>query len=238
MQRRVYDLDPKVETSSVSDIQQSGPNDRKTAQIGQENIMMKKTGKGFTLIELMIVVAIIGILAAVAIPGFMSYIKSSKTSEAKTNLKAITDGAISYFEAEHCFDAACMKPTNQLYPGVPTGGVYAPAAAGTIVKNASSIGQKQSPSNSTDVVAVLAADPYKSLNFQINKPFYYAYEYMSANATPGTSTFSAQAQASLNQSADSTFFVSGTADGKVGNIVSTDDGVDKPSGLTAKITQS
>lgn len=80
--------------------------------------------KGFTLIELMIVVAIIVILAAVAVPGFVQYIKSSKTSEAKTNLKAIADGAISYFEAEHCYDAGCMSPTNQLYPGIPESSIY------------------------------------------------------------------------------------------------------------------
>ena len=57
--------------------------------------------KGFTLIELMIVVAIIGILAVVAIPGYMTYIKNSKTSEAKTDLSALAQGATAYFETEH-----------------------------------------------------------------------------------------------------------------------------------------
>jgi len=55
-----------------------------------------KSEKGFTLIELMIVVAIIGILAAIAIPNFLSYQKKAKTSEAKTNLGAIRTCEESY----------------------------------------------------------------------------------------------------------------------------------------------
>ena len=48
-----------------------------------------KNNKGFTLVELMIVVAIIGILAAVAIPQFDKYQAKSRASEARLNLTSI-----------------------------------------------------------------------------------------------------------------------------------------------------
>ena len=52
--------------------------------------------KGFTLIELMIVVAIIGILAAVAIPAFQNYQRKGKTTEVKLNLTAIGTSQVAY----------------------------------------------------------------------------------------------------------------------------------------------
>lgn len=55
-----------------------------------------KGQKGFTLIELMIVVAIIGILAAIAIPNFIAYQAKSKQSEAKVSLGAIFTSAVAY----------------------------------------------------------------------------------------------------------------------------------------------
>jgi type IV pilus assembly protein PilA len=58
---------------------------------------MLRNKKGFTLIELMIVVAIIGILAAIAIPNFLKFQAKSKQSEAKTNLKAVYTAETSYF---------------------------------------------------------------------------------------------------------------------------------------------
>ena len=56
-----------------------------------------KGQKGFTLIELMIVVAIIGILAAIAIPNFLRYQATSRQSEARTNLGGIFVAETSFF---------------------------------------------------------------------------------------------------------------------------------------------
>lgn len=67
---------------------------------------MRTNQKGFTLIELMIVVAIIGILAAIAIPNFLQYQLKSKTAEAKTNIGSIRTSQEA-FKAEYDYYATC-----------------------------------------------------------------------------------------------------------------------------------
>ena len=59
--------------------------------------------KGFTLIELMIVVAIIGILAAIAIPNFLKFQAKSKPSEAKTNLKAVYTAQSAFYSENNYY---------------------------------------------------------------------------------------------------------------------------------------
>lgn len=59
---------------------------------------MKRNDSGFTLIELMIVVVIIGILAAMAIPRFMAVSTKTKQSEAKLILKQIYQNERTYFQ--------------------------------------------------------------------------------------------------------------------------------------------
>jgi type IV pilus assembly protein PilA len=62
-----------------------------------------KGQQGFTLIELMIVVAIIGILAAVAIPNFLRYQAKSKQSEARVLLSGIYTSQIAYFAEQNAY---------------------------------------------------------------------------------------------------------------------------------------
>lgn len=76
------------------------------------NKFLGKSKKGFTLIELMIVVAIIGILAAIAIPNFIRFQLKAKTSEGKVNVAAIRTAEEAYFSEFGSYVAGAVSPAN------------------------------------------------------------------------------------------------------------------------------
>lgn len=86
-------------------------------------IIARKKSGGFTLVELMIVVAIIGILAAVAIPAFTRYVKKSRTAEAVGHLNKEWSGSLTYYESDHIAEGGTMLPKK--FPGDTAAPAYA-----------------------------------------------------------------------------------------------------------------
>ena len=80
---------------------------------------------GFTLIEVMVTVAVIAILAAVALPSYIDYVTRSKLVEAKTNLSDMRTRLEQYFLDNRAYPGACVAYASG---APPAGQIYLPAS--------------------------------------------------------------------------------------------------------------
>jgi type IV pilus assembly protein PilA len=149
--------------------------------------------RGFTLVELMIVVAIVGVLAVLAIYGVRKYIANSKTAEARNSLGEIKNDQASAFERE-------------------TGGttVLAAGSSTTLLRSLCGNGANV-PST-----GVPASSKYQSakgdwadgagwqcLKFSLEQPQYFQYQFSSGG---GTTSYVAMARGDLNGDTNTSLF--------------------------------
>ena len=155
------------------------------------NRLRNSDAKGFTLIELMIVVAILAILAVVAVPAFIKYMRRAKTTEAIDQLDKIYKSASNYYTAPRVASGTgaklqCQFPNNQdMTPDVSN-------------KRCCGGAQDTDKDDRCDVDTSKWTTPtWSALNFQMNDQHYFGYHF-SSQGTLSAAKFTAKANADLD----------------------------------------
>jgi len=160
-------------------------------------LLKKRSSRGFTLVELMIVVAIIGILAALAIVGVKKYMTSAKSAEARNSLGTMSGLASQVWSGEKMAgailaDAATVGATHQLCASA-TAMVPADKSGIAGVKYQSKSGKDE------DFHAGDSLTGWKCLGFALDAPQYYMYQYhATVSSTPASNEFKTFAYGDLD----------------------------------------
>jgi type IV pilus assembly protein PilA len=173
----------------------------------------KRLKEGFTLVELMIVVAIVGVLAVLAVYGVRKYIANAKTAEAKNSLGQIGKDAVTAYEGER-MKAAVLVAGGQ----AAVTRRICPSAANSVPAVLLSVKGAKYQSTAAEwspVADVQQNNGFPCLKFEMTAPQYYLYDFKSDSVagddTSVGTNFSATAQGDLNGDTNpSTFTVQGT----------------------------
>jgi type IV pilus assembly protein PilE len=99
---------------------------RRPTRAARAGFVAPRVARGFTLIEVMITVAIVSILAAVALPSYTQYVTRSKIIEATSNLSDMRTRLEQYFLDVRQYPGACIAPAGG---PAPAGSIYLPASS-------------------------------------------------------------------------------------------------------------
>jgi prepilin-type N-terminal cleavage/methylation domain-containing protein len=149
----------------------------------------RNSAKGFTLIELMIVVAILAILSVVAVPAFIKYMRKAKTSEAIDMLDKIYKGASDYYATPRVVKHTASKLDCQ----------FPATQAQTPIEGSCCTSQDTNNDDRCDAKpSNWNSNTWNALKFQITEEHYFVYSFYNNDQTGGAAQFTATANADLD----------------------------------------